>query len=70
MSTWVKGILLSSHIIGSVIDAHDLVLIKSVLDESNCCTLCFGKGDLIEIVFLVENLAKGEVFEARNEILY
>ena len=69
MSTWVEGILLSSHIIGSVIDAHDLVLINFVLDESYCCTFGFGKGDLVEIIFLGENLAKGEVLEARNEIL-
>ena len=69
MRTWVERILLSSHIVGSVIDAHDLVLINFVLDESYCCTFSFGEGDLVEIIFLVENLAKGEVLEARNEIL-
>ena len=69
MGTWVEGILLSSHIIGSIIDANDLVLINFVLDERYCCAFGFGKGYLVEIIFLVENLAKGEFFEARNEIL-
>ena len=70
MGTGVEGILLSSHVVGSVIDPHNFVLIDLVLDESNSCTFGFGKRDLVEIIFLVENLTKSEVFEARDEILY
>ena len=65
----VERILFSSHVVGSVIDLHDFVLINLVLDESNGCAFGFSEGDLVEIVFLVENLTEGEVFEAWNEIL-
>ena len=70
MRTRVEGILLSSHVIGSVINPHDFMLIDLVLDESNGRAFGFGKRDLVEIVFLVENLTKSKVFEARNEILH
>ena len=69
MRTWVEGILLSSHVIGSVIDPHNFVLINFVLDESNGRTFSFGKRDLIKIIFLVENSTEGKVFEVWNEIL-
>ena len=69
MHSWVEGILLSSHVIGSVIDPHNFVLINFVLEESNGCTFSIGKRDLIKIIFLVENLTESEVFEAWNEIL-
>ena len=69
MHTRVQRILLSSRVIGSVIYPHNFVLINLVLDESNGCTFGFSKGDLVEIIFLVENLTKSEVFEAWDEIL-
>ena len=69
MHMQVERILLSSHIIGSVIDAHDLVLVNLVLDKRNSCSLGFSKGHLVKIVFLVQNLAKCEIFESRKEIL-
>ena len=70
MSTRVEGILLSSHVVGSVIDPHNFVLINLVLDENNARAFRFGKRNLVKVVFLAENFTKGEVFEARNEILY
>ena len=66
----VEGILLSSHVIGSVVDPHKFVLINLVLDESNAHVFCFSKRDLIKVVFLAENFTKGKIFEARDEILY
>lgn len=69
MGTGVEGILLSSHVVGSVIDPHNFVLIDLVLDESNSCAFGFGKGDLVEIIFLVGNFTESEVFEPWNEIL-
>ena len=68
MCIQVERILLSSHTIGSVIDAHDLVLVNLV-DERNGHSLGFSKGHLIKIIFLVQNLAKHEIFELRKEIL-
>ena len=69
MRTWVEGILFSSHVVGSVVDPHNLALINLVLDECNACAFGFGKRDLVKVVFLAENFTKGEVFEAWNEIL-
>ena len=70
MRTQVEGILLSSHVVGSVVDLHNFVLINLVLDESNARAFHFRKRDLVKVVFLAENFTKGKVFEARNEILY
>ena len=66
----VEGILLSSHVIGSVVDLHNFVLINLVLDESNARTFHFSKRDLVKVIFLAENFTKGKVFETWNEILY
>jgi len=53
MCMGVEGILLSSHVVGSVIDMHDFVLINLILNEGDGCTLGFRERNLIEVVFLV-----------------
>ena len=63
-------LLLSSHVIGSVVDLHNFVLINLVLDKSNAHVFRFSKRDLVKVVFLAKNFTKGKVFETWNEMLY